>query len=115
MPRLPTAARTPSRAARFTLAVLGTAPLLWACAAVPLAPPQPKGKPGSSRDNPIRVERMSDEVDRLQAERCPGGGRWQMGNQVSDVTGEQGCILDKISASCTTSPEPGVFWFLHCM
>ena len=111
MPRLSTAPRLACAA----LCALAAASLLGACATAPLPPPPPKGKPGSSRDNPIRVERMSDEVDRLQAERCPGGGRWQMGNQVSDVTGEQGCILDKISASCTTSPEPGVFWFLHCM
>ena len=98
------------------LSALAAALLLLSCATPPPpAPAGPKGKPGSSRDNPIRVERMTDEVDRLNAEKCPGGGRWQMGNQVSDVTGEQGCSIDKISVTCTTSPEPAVFWFLHCM
>ena len=104
----------PAALASGCLQLLLVALLLSACASAPTKP-APTGKPGSSKDNPIRVERMTEEVDRVNAEKCPGGGRWQMTGQVSDVTGELGCSLDKISVSCTTSPEPSVFWFLHCM
>jgi hypothetical protein len=103
-----------SRIGTSTWVALCFTALVSACASAPPAKPAPKGPPGSE-GNPVKVERMSDEFDYLQSHKCPGGGRYQMGDQSTVLTGEMGCMIDRISVTCTTSPEPAAIWFLHCM
>ena len=104
--------RTQGHRSHFSIYPLA---LALACATAAPTKSEPTGAPGSSAENPIKVERMSEEVDHIQSQKCPGGGHWQVGDQSSTVTPERGCVLDKIEMHCPTSPEPSVVWFLHCM
>ncbi len=89
------------------------------CAAEPVTPPKPKGPLGMSQDNPMHVERMSDEVDYMNAQRCEGGGHWRIGEQKPLPTPESrenaGCSLDKFSVTCSTTGEHANFFFMQCL
>jgi len=109
--------------ARLALLALLAAGALAACASAPAAPPKPKGPLGLSQDNPLHVERMSDEIDYIKGQRCEGGGQWRIGEQKtlpSPPENEEsretaGCSLDKFSVTCSTTGERSAFFFLQCL
>ncbi len=89
-----------------------------ACANDPPKPEKPKGPLGLSSDNPVRVEKMSDEFDYIQAQRCGTSGHWQLGEQkvIGTPPGPdyEGCSVDKYNVTCSQSGEKAAFYFLQC-
>jgi hypothetical protein len=92
---------------------------LAACAEGTPAPTKPKGPLGLSQDNPARVEKMSEEVDFMNAQRCGTSGHWQMGEQSVLPTPQTkeatGCMMDKFAVTCSQTGEHAAFYFLQCL
>jgi hypothetical protein len=101
------------------IAAAVTLSCLAACASAPVEPAKPKGPLAMSEDNPLRVEKMSDEVDYMQAQRCGTAGHWQMGEQKVLPTPQTpeatGCMLDKFAVTCSQTGERAAFYFLQCL
>jgi hypothetical protein len=89
------------------------------CAAEPVVPAKPKGPLGLSTDNPMRVERMSEEVDFMASHKCADGGHWRMGDQTvlptPNTPEATGCMFDKFAVTCSTTGELSAFYFLQCL
>jgi len=89
-----------------------------ACAEAPVAS-KPKGPLAMSQDNPLRVEKMSDEVDYMSSQRCGTAGHWRMGEQTvlptPQVPENTGCMLDKFAVTCSQTGERAAFYFLQCL
>jgi len=102
---------------RLAIVLAAASLLLVACAAEPVVK-KAKGPLAMAQDNPLRVEKMSEEYDYIKAQRCGTTGHWRMGDQsmlpTPQLPENTGCMLDKFPVTCSQGSEVAAFYFMQC-